>query len=876
MAPDTQQRWLHDERVKLLTSMAPIAHVVTILNAGLVTLIHWRVIAPWVLLTWLTCILTITGLRFWLVRRDSPHWNAWFIMGAALSGIAWGSAAIVMFPLDSLVHQAFLAFVMGGMTAGAIPVLSPLLGAYVAYTLPVLLPITLRFLSWGDELHVTMGVMAGVYTVAMLLTARRVHQMVMTSFTLRSEKNVLIENLTAEIAERRRVEAEVRQAHDELDVRVKERTAELVKANSILCTEIYQRERIEKALREGQELLRLIMDNVVDLIAVLDLQGRRVYNNLAYQRLIGDPDALVGTDSFECVHPDDREHIKRMFFDTVETGVGQRAEYRFLGKDGGVRIVESLGNVIRDQEGAVVNVVVVSRDITERKHAEEKILQQAKLLDVARDAILVVNLDGRILFWNQGAVDLYGWTSEEIIEKHDEDILYVTLPPQWKEFNRTLREQDQWRGEMNHVTKRGNVVVVESHWTLVRDQAGTPTCILKVNSDITDKKLLEKRFLQTQRVESLGTLAGGIAHDINNVLTPMLVAAQLLLRMKSLDEESRQWVQGIEAAARRGAHLVRQVLLFARGVEGERVPLVVKYLVAELETMLKETFPRAIRIQILLPQDLWVIIGDFTQIYQVLLNLCVNARDAMPNGGSLQIEAANILVDQDFARRFSDASPGPHVSISVVDTGTGIPSHVMDKIFDPFFTTKETSKGTGLGLSTVLGIVKSHGGFVAVESKEGSGTRLTVYIPAEQALQSQSLNEPYPEVPRGHGELILLVDDEAGVLDLTRATLEAHGYVVLTAVDGMKAVDLYVRHHRQISVVVTDMMMPFMDGRTMMHSLQHLNPAVKLIAVSGLLENEHVSEWAGSTPIPFLPKPYTTENLLKLLQRVLKEEASNS
>ena len=595
------------------------------------------------------------------------------------------------------------------------------------------------------------------------------------------------------------------------------------------------------------------MDNVVDLIAVLDLRGRRVYNNLAYQRLIGDPDTLVGTDSFECVHPDDREHIKRMFFDTVETGVGQRAEYRFLGKDGSDRIVESLGNVIRDQEGAVINVVVVSRDITERKHAEERIRQQAKLLDVARDAILVVNLDGRILFWNQGAVDLYGWTSEETIEKHYEDILYGTLPPQWREFNRTLREQGQWRGEMNHVTKSGNAVVVESHWTLVRDQAGTPTSILKVNSDITDKKLLEKKFLQTQRLESLGTLAGGIAHDINNVLTPMLIAAQLL-RMKPLDEESRHWAHGIEAAARRGAHLVRQVLFFARGVDGERVPLLVKYLVAELETILKETFPRAIRIHTLLPQDLWVIIGDFTQIYQVLLNLCVNARDAMPNGGSLQIEAANILVDPDSARRCSDASPGPYVAISVVDTGAGIPPHVMDKIFDPFFTTKEMSKSAGLGLSTVLGIVKSHGGFVTVESKEGSGTRLTVYIPAEQALPSQSLNEPHAELPRGHGELILVVDDETGVLDLTKAMLEANGYRVLTATDGTKAVDLYVRHHPQISVVVTDMMMPFMDGEAMVHSLQHLNPAVKLIAVSGLLENENATEWAGPDPIPFPPE----------------------
>jgi CheY-like chemotaxis protein len=289
--------------------------------------------------------------------------------------------------------------------------------------------------------------------------------------------------------------------------------------------------------------------------------------------------------------------------------------------------------------------------------------------------------------------------------------------------------------------------------------------------------------------------------------------------------------------------------------------------------MLKETFPRSISIQTSLAPDLWVIIGDFTQIYQALLNLCVNARDAMPNGGRLGLEAYNIVIDEEAASRNRDVNTGSYVVLSVVDTGMGIPPQVIDKVFDPFFTTKEVNQGTGLGLSTVLGIVKNHGGFVTAVSTVGHGTRITAYLPAEQSSLAQDGTELAIAPPTGQGELILVVDDEAGVLEVTKATLQAHGYQVLTATDGAKAVDLYARHHRNISVVITDMMMPGMDGEAMSHVLRRMNPAVKVIAVSGLLEH---TPKVGVGPIPFLPKPYTTDGLLNLLQQILRDGSPSS
>ena len=504
----------------------------------------------------------------------------------------------------------------------------------------------------------------------------------------------------------------------------------------------------------------------------------------------------------------------------------------------------------------------------ERKQAEQKIRSQAALLDVATDAIFVGDLENRILYWNKGAERLYGWTAEEALGKKANQLLYKLNSSPPLEVYKTLAECGSWQGEWHQVTKGGKHIIVQSRWTLVQDDERQPKSILSVNADITDKKQLEAQFLRAQRMESLGTLAGGIAHDLNNVLTPILMAVQLL-QMKLIDAQSQQWLEILEGNVKRGAELVKQVLSFARGCEGERALLQVRHLILEIKQIAKQTFPKSIDLYIDIPQDLWAVYGDATQLHQILINFGVNARDAMPNGGTLSISAENIYIDPTYAKINIDAQVGDYVAITVADTGTGIPKEIIDRIFEPFFTTKELGKGTGLGLSTVMGIVKSHGGFVHVYSELRKGTQFKVYLPAGEITQTESASASRYQLPTGEGELILVIDDEDAICEITKLSLEAGGYKAIVAHDGIEAVTLYAQHKSEISAVLTDMMMPHMDGPTTIRTLEKINPHVKIIAVSGLESNHKVAELAGSSVKSFLLKPYTGEKLLKTVYEVL-------
>jgi CheY-like chemotaxis protein len=368
-------------------------------------------------------------------------------------------------------------------------------------------------------------------------------------------------------------------------------------------------------------------------------------------------------------------------------------------------------------------------------------------------------------------------------------------------------------------------------------------------------------------MESIGTLAGGIAHDLNNVLAPILMSIELL-RLELERQEKDEILDTIESSARRGAEMVGQVLSFARGVEGRRLSVQVKHLVRDVAKIASETFPRNIEIRAEVPSNLPPVLGDPTQIHQVLLNLSVNARDAMPRGGTLTFSAQNVVLDDQYAGLSPEAKPGRHVLIQVEDTGTGIPPEILEKVFDPFFTTKEPGKGTGLGLSTSLAIVRSHGGFIRAYSEPGTGSRFRVYLPA-----TESTTEPAPVadvvLPRGNGEVVLVVDDEASVRHITRQTLEAFGYRVILAGDGAEALAVYASRRTEIALVLTDMMMPVMDGPATIRVLTKMDPSVRIIAASGLTANGSVTRVANSGVRHFLPKPYTAETLLRTVREVL-------
>ena len=440
---------------------------------------------------------------------------------------------------------------------------------------------------------------------------------------------------------------------------------------------------------------------------------------------------------------------------------------------------------------------------------------------------------------------------------------------QFEEARQVVLEEGEWSGEIRQFRRDGTSITVESRWTLVRDDKGEPTSILVINTDITDRKRMEAQFLRAQRMESIGTLAGGIAHDLNNVLSPILMAIDML-QLKTTDEASKKWLAVLRTNAERGGDMVRQVLSFARGVEGERVALQPKHLIKEITKILRETFPKSVEINFVLPGDLWIISADATQMHQVLMNLCVNARDAMPEGGSISIKAENAFVDDNYARMHLEAKPGRFVMISVSDTGPGMSPEIQSRIFEPFFTTKEMTKGTGLGLSTALTIVKSHGGFINVYSELHKGSQFTLYLPAVDtpgAVESAALQT---DLPLGHGELILVVDDEESIREITRGTLETFGYTVVTANDGTEALAHYADKKNEIAVVLTDMVMPFMDGPATIRALQRMNPEVRIIAASGLGAGQRAGEGALEGVSVFLNKPYTAEKLLKTLAQVLK------
>ncbi|MGL5874501.1 MAG: response regulator [Xenococcaceae cyanobacterium] len=503
----------------------------------------------------------------------------------------------------------------------------------------------------------------------------------------------------------------------------------------------------------------------------------------------------------------------------------------------------------------------------ERKQAEQKIREQAALLDVVTDAIYVKDLNRRILLWNKCAEDMYGWLAEEVLGQNCHDFFYQEQLVELEQGWMSVLEKGEWQGELHKLTKSGDKIVVSSRWTLVRDRHQQPKAILAVDTDITEKKQLEAQFFRAQRLESLGTLASGIAHDLNNILTPILAASQLLpLKLVDADKQTRDLLKIVEDSSKRGADLVRQILSFARGVEGKRTNLQLGHLILEIARIAKSTFPKSIAIcKDISSRSLWTVSADPTQIHQVFMNLCVNARDAMPNGGTLSLAAENVVLDENFAKIYLDAKVGSYVAIAVTDTGCGIAKEVLERIFEPFFTTKELGKGTGLGLSTALGIIKSHGGFVTVESELDRGTTFKVYLPAAEKIEDEQAEDW--GLPCGSGELVLVVDDEDLIRQVADETLSAFDYRVLTASDGIEAIALYFQHKDEISLVLTDMMMPSLDGVTTIRTLRKINQEIKIIAFSGLESNKKLAEAAGVTN--FLAKPFTTQELLETIARTI-------
>ena len=504
----------------------------------------------------------------------------------------------------------------------------------------------------------------------------------------------------------------------------------------------------------------------------------------------------------------------------------------------------------------------------QRRNDIAKMHEQALLIQKANDAIVTLDFGDDIQVWNDGAEQTYGWSHDEVMGKHVSSILFPEKDA-YLEATQMLSENGEWIGELDVRAKSGKLLIIDSSWTLVRDEKGQPICKLFIGTDITDKKIFEAKSMRAQRLESIGTLAGGIAHDLNNVLAPILLSLETL-RETTTEEDSLLLLNNMESSAKRGAALVRQVLTFARGVEGERHAVNVKHLLKEIGTVTKDTFPKKIQFSLLINQEPWLVVGDSTQLHQVFMNLCVNARDAMPRGGQLTIKTENAVIDETYASMNPGTKPVQYVMVSVEDSGTGISIKNSELIFDPFYTTKELGKGTGLGLSTSLAIVKSHGGFIQFHSKLGKGTEFRVYLPAGTISESSEKVE-FKEKKKllGQGELVLIVDDEEAIRITCKKTLKKFGYHSLSASNGAEAVALYAKQQDDIAVVLTDISMPVMDGNALIVALHDLNPNVQIIASSGLSIKDALDPMSEEKICGFIHKPYTADSLLEALANAL-------
>ena len=525
----------------------------------------------------------------------------------------------------------------------------------------------------------------------------------------------------------------------------------------------------------------------------------------------------------------------------------------------------------QDDQGASVCRMVLT-DLTLRKQAELELENTARqwqtTFDATNDAVWVLDPDHRILRSNKTAEKFFHRPGSELLGQHCWTIVHGTAapPPDCP----AERARNSGCRETLELRQGGRVLQVTVD--PIRDAAGNYAGAVHSVSDITEKKQMEATVLRMQRMEGIGSLAGGIAHDLNHILAPVLMAAPLL--RKDIDEPERNKIIGIvEASAQRGADIIKQLLTFARGQPGTRAPIPARLLLNEMGRLIRETFPRNLALHINSPKDLWPVLGDTTQFQQALMNLCVNARDAMPEGGTLTLGTSNVTVDQGFAATALEARPGAYVCVTVADTGTGIAPENLPRIFDPFFTTKALGQGTGLGLATLLGIVRGHQGFIRVATQPGNGTTFDLYFPALPAAEEPVVPERAPPPPpRGHGELILIVDDEPTLLTVMQRTLEKYGYRVLTAAAGDQALAIFTSQSADIKAVITDLMMPGMDGPKLVRALRQLNPQLPILGMTGLADPVAAAILEGLNLVAVIKKPFPSVKLIAELHQALAKQ----
>jgi len=639
--------------------------------------------------------------------------------------------------------------------------------------------------------------------------------------------------------------------------------------------------RMRRRLFEREELFRLISDNAADMIAVVDMDGNRIYNSQSYSRVLGyDEEELKQSSSFEQVHPDDREMVRKAAEDARRSGVGRTLEYRIRHKDGSWRVLESTASVIRTPRGEPQKLVIVNRDITERKKAAESLRQSESgfrsMVEDAPYGIFRCHSNGKLLSANPAFQRMLRYD-------HPDELLRTNLvedvfdsPSEFQKLKNLVDDGKEFKDVAVELRRKdGNKITVRCRGRSVTDPEGLPSFDVFAE-DVTEKRILERQLQMAAKMEAVGRLSGGVAHDFNNLLGVIIGYSQLFKRKLDPQSPLREHAEEIEKAGQRAAALTRQLLAFSRQQVLTPAVLNLNDLVADMLKMLPRLIGEDIAVSTSLAADLGRVKADHGQIEQVIMNLAVNARDAMPSGGQLRIETGNRELDQGYVRHHPGARPGQYVMLSVVDSGMGIDAETLAHIFEPFFTTKEVGRGTGLGLATVYGVVKQSEGYVWVDSEPGKGASFQIFLPRVEEEQTAQLPmRALDGQGAGASETILLVEDSEPLRKLTRSFLESHGFDVLVAQNGEEAIDVEARTSKKIHLLLTDVVMPGINGRVLAERLHLKQREMKVLYMSGYMDSFIAIHGALERGMTLLNKPFTEDELVQKVRETLRRGESN-
>jgi len=858
---------LHADQVQKLYDHAALGLIATLINSCILVLVLWGEAEAKNLLVWLSAVAILCAGRLLLSvgfhqsapsRRAEQKWRHLFLLSLFLAGLLWGAPAVFLFPASSIGHQIFLAFVTGGMVAGAVGSYTSILSGFYLFSVPALLPVVVRFFLLGGEIHLAMAFMTLVFFLIMSLTALQTHRDYVRLLALRYENRDLVDDLLQEVNQRKQAEQDLRQRNRQIEEIVEARTTELKQAIARLQAEVKTRKEVALALKESEQRMRAVINCAPLVIWAIDREGVVTFSEgKGLEKIDLQPGQLVGQSLFE-LFADNEEIIHNTRLVLAGKPVSGPTVYNGV-------VFENRYEPIVDDSGANTGAIGVAIDITSQHQAKEELRKGEKryreLVENISDVLFTLDQTGRITYVSPVITSLFGYRPADLLHKHFCDLLD---PGDRIRFNADLElalSGENKVSEYRLSDASGQLKWCRTGIRPVLDDGGVGG-VQGILADVSQARLLEEQLQRAHKMEAIGALAGGVAHDLNNILSGIVSYPDLLLLDLPEDSPLRNPLETIKASGEKAAVIVQDLLTLARrGVAAMELlnanHLVEEYLRSpECRTLL--TLHPEVRITKNLQPDLLNLAGSRVHLAKSLMNLVTNGAEAMPSGGTVTIATANRYLDKSL-NGFETVAEGEYVVLSVEDTGVGIEKEHLARIFEPFYTRKVMGRsGSGLGMAVVWGTVKDHGGHINVNSIKGVGTRFELYLPASrQSLPETSRPAPL-ESYQGHGELILVVDDVRQQREIAAGILLRLGYRTDTVASGEEAVD-YLEKQTPALVILDMIMDPGIDGFETYRRIVSRHPGQKAIIVSGYSETEHVHRTQELGAGRYLKKPYTLE-----------------